>query len=332
MLDLKTEHFLNYHGYRYEYQVVPISQIDYRASAENPARLRKALDDARVQRYAELMGDGVKFPAIVLLVSVAGDAGGFIVATGMHRLAAFRLANIQTVDAYVVREADEIQAEVLVRSLNGIEGEGDDTRTIIRHALELHRKYGISYVDLAKRFHINERTLGGYGREEKSHERGLQLGIDLSSLAQVVAIELNRIPNDTVFATACNFAICHRPTGAACDLLVDEIATAGRSGGTSAELAVVEKWHRNVRRDDRADKMGRTGPTIAGSFMSRCRSLVRVGERGMQNLYLSALNARDKSEAPRILADIRTIVAEAEAEFRRIRIVEGTETEEEAAE
>lgn len=68
MKDQKTEQFLEQGGYHYEYHPhVDFSEIDLKASYENPARLLRRVDEDRAISYALAMEEGTEFPAIVLL-------------------------------------------------------------------------------------------------------------------------------------------------------------------------------------------------------------------------------------------------------------------------
>src|SRR5215475_4784303 len=130
MIDPKTEQYLTQGAWKWKlHKQVPFTDIDLKASYDNPSRMLTRIDDERVQAYGLAMESGVEFPAIVLLVlDPAKSSFKYLIATGVHRVSAADLCGLTAFDAYVVTEPDEYRHELLIRQLNTIEGNGISIR------------------------------------------------------------------------------------------------------------------------------------------------------------------------------------------------------------
>lgn len=205
MRDPKTEQQLNRGGFKYRFeQAFAISRIDINAAKRNPARLLRQIEEERCVEMACAMEAGVDFPAIVLIE----DVNSFTLATGLHRLIAatqWKKPPLSTFDAYLIGEADSYRREVLIRSINTIEGKGQSRDENLAHCVEVMRMYpGHTVDDVAAAFSLSGRVVREHLRQQKAEKRAYDLGIgqllcDTKLFAATVKGALNTIKPDPLF-------------------------------------------------------------------------------------------------------------------------------------
>lgn len=175
---------------------VPISQIDRKASLQNQARL-KTLDPDRVKDYAELMQQGIVFPAVIAWRNVKGY---YELITGNHRVEAAIAAKKESVALYHVTTADNdlYMRDIMTRSANILEGQNLTKDERMFQAVFIVQNHGHSITEVAKRF--------GLGREQLQNEithlrfdaRAERLGTPMKEHSTVKGV-VNQIQNDDVF-------------------------------------------------------------------------------------------------------------------------------------
>jgi hypothetical protein len=276
MRDPKTENQLD-RG-KFAYQFVPafqINKIDLAASKANPARLNRKIDEERCLEMACAMEAGVEFPAIVLTEEPNGT---FIVATGMHRLiAATELLKpmLATFDAYIVIEPDPYRRELLMRSINCIEGRGQSRDENLAHCAEMYRLYNRSVDDLAAAFNLRVAAIREYLRSIKFDERADQLGVgDLSrGWPQKTKQQLATIKIDAVLADAVRYLKSAKLTGPATKELITQLANCR---GEKAGFKILDERRQEAaeREESAKAKYGRRNMDIPTKAMRPVRTIL----------------------------------------------------------
>lgn len=159
-----SEQYFNELGVKWAYQSnIPLAHFDVEASKRNQSRFRPLLEDV-VDSYALAMLDGVQFPAVIAYER----AGRYILLDGNQRLAAARIAELETLDAYVVEVEDSYLRDLLARTLNvRLDGQQITSEERIAHATYLVEKAGVSVQAAAARFYLRPGTLSGQMRAQE---------------------------------------------------------------------------------------------------------------------------------------------------------------------
>jgi len=313
MEDLKTANFLDSKGYAYKFvKAVSLKLIDMDEARANPARLTKKLDDDRVLQYSLAMLDGVDFPAIVVIdTQGANQLYGLI--TGRHRYEAAMDAGLKTLDAYVVREADAYRCELLLRTINNIEGRAPSVDEKLAHLFELHRKHGVSIRELAKEFGMKQGTVNDYMRADNTRRRAERLYVSerLSRFPKTVCVDLDKVKNDNTFAAALEVLHKFWPLlkGSQAKALVLEVAACTTEEKAKKLLADRVSELRGIEEELKA-KSSRAPRGAATSFMGRIRSLVKRHPR-VEELHLDGLPAASLPGEQRILEQAIDVLSEA---------------------
>jgi len=317
MKDPKTEQFLTHGAWKWEYQAhVLFSDIDRKASRENPSRLLSRVDEERVQSYGLAMEGGVEFPAIVVLaLDPAVSAFKYLIATGVHRVEAADLAGFKEFDAYVVTEPDQYRADTLIRRLNTIEGHGVSIRDRVLQILHLHETYpDQSLKALAKEWNIKYSTVQSAAKEQAAIARARRFGVEFtksSKLSQKSLLSMNTVHSDPVFQKFLQFVSWHSVPPGEIEDIVKEIK---QTRDDNAALAVVERHMEGAteRKLQAQAKHGRISPAAATKFMADARRLMNDLDKGIENLHLAAYPRRDLARrlAEDLIDNLKRVVAD----------------------
>ena len=237
MRDTKTELLMKQGGYKWKYvEKLLFTDIDLKASEENPARLRRKIDDFAVTQYGLAMLEGPEavaaFPAILVFVV---DRAKCIVGTGMHRIRAKEDAfdgKQNWFDAYIVTEPDQYRQELLLRLLNSREGIRDTKREQLYHMIAMHERYpGHSLAELAKQFHVSSNTVTTFWNEQQGIKRASRLGFDFENKQpQATIIALNQVSSDIVYMKAAELVSHFDVKGRTIEDMVREIKSVKTKG------------------------------------------------------------------------------------------------------
>ena len=293
MKDPKTENFLNSGGYKWRYvQNIDFAEIDIEELKNNPARLYKKVDQDRAINYAIAMERGDEFPAIMVL-TLDPDVSRFLylIATGVHRHAAYDTLGRTSCDAYVVMEGDKYRRESLIRRANIIEGYGVSHDDRIAQALQMHETYPeIPMVQLAQDWGVKADTFKTAVIEQKAIERGSRFGHNFTGgrikLPQRSILALNTIHSDVVFDRAASFAL---ETGATTAEIIDLCKDAKKARDDKSGLDIVTQAAEAVVRRRNMQRVQHTRPPRAASskFFHGMRGLNSLAGQGIEKLYLS---------------------------------------------
>jgi hypothetical protein len=178
----------------------------------NPARLLRKIDEDRCIEMATAMDKGVDFPAIVVFTH------NNIVATGLHRTtAATKYASParDAFDVYLIDEPDPYRRDMLMRSLNTLEGSAQTRQENLAHCAELHRLYpDVPIEEFAIAFNLKIAALREHFRLEKFMERCKELGIDavVNPMSTVVKRNLAQIKMDPLLVSTVEILISTKET------------------------------------------------------------------------------------------------------------------------
>jgi hypothetical protein len=310
MRDTKTEQQLD-RG-KFSYRFVPafqISLIDLAASKANPARLHRTTDAERCLEMAIAMEAGVDFPAIVLLE----EPKATIVGTGMHRLiAATEMVKppLTTFDAYVVIETDPYRRELLMRSINCIEGRGQTREENLAHCAELYRLFGRSVEDLAVAFNMRIAAIREYLRSIKFDERAEQVGIgDLTrELPQKTKQLLAKIQNDSLLADTVRMMKSTRAmTGPVAKQLIQDIAAC--RGEKAGQKILEQRQQEFVQQEESAKaRYGRRGMDIPTKAMRPVRTILSFSARYLNDPVRLQFGALEEAQLMRELTAVKDVM------------------------
>jgi hypothetical protein len=328
MKELKVENYLKRGQFRHEYrQFVPFSEIDMKASRENPARLTTAVDEVRVTKYGVEMIDKVQFPAIVLLdlPQTAGQNTQYkwIIGTGVHRSLGAIEAGLKGFDAYVVFEPDAYRRDVLFKQLNTLEGLGPTIPEQVRLVIDLHLKWGTALRQLAKEWDLKEQQLKFALGDHRAQQRGEDHGYDFKKhrIPQKTYMALNRIGSDVTYQSAVQVVAGHKDviTPTTVEEMVGEIV---KTKSETDAAAVIQKYRVEAQRQEQAKQRvhGRIPEAPANKMLNDAKRFSRNLDKGMDKLFLAVLFERDPTgkRALDILAQVMDRAKDIKAEIERI--------------
>jgi hypothetical protein len=292
MKDIKVENYLKRGQYKYVHQqFVPFSAIDMKASKENPARLTRALDDLRVNKYGIEMLDGIEFPPIVLLNLPPGNVFKWIIATGVHRSCGAIEASLKGFEAYCVTEPDEYRREVLFKQLNTLEGAGVPIAEQIQIVIDLHLKNpNIPLKELAKEWTLKFNTVQNALHDHRARQRGLRLNWDFKNLRipQKTYMALNRITSDVTYRSATECAINHKLSPSAVEDMVSEIVKTKSEADAAVKIHEVRESATRAEAKNNA-RHGKLPQAPANKMLYDAKRFIKHLDKGMENLYLASL-------------------------------------------
>jgi hypothetical protein len=333
MKDLKTEQFLNNGGFKWRYlPKVPLSEIDIKASEDNPSRIIRRLNEDLAISYGIAMEAGDEFPAIVLLQldlqsATAAPGKKYLIATGVHRVKGAEAIDRKDFDAYVVIEPDKYREEVLIRQLNTIEGQGVTIQDRIAQVLLLHEKHpDRSLPLLCKEWRLREKTVRAAWTADQALRRGQRFGYDFNraKLSKAAQIQLNAIHSDVVFQKAAQFAQMTGVLPVEIDSMIREIKKAPRE--ETAGLAVVDRYvDLAVKRMQEAMRRhGRIPSAPAQRMLGKCKALLKdIEGNTIDHLHLSAVGDLDQAitVCESAVEHLKKVIAELERQ-RRLRVAQ----------
>jgi hypothetical protein len=286
------EQFLTKLGAKFTFhKALPISLIDMKLSAENPARIMRKLDKGRAESYGIAMLDGDEFPAVVLLNHPnPHDGMNWIVATGMHRLDGAQQAGIKTFDAYCVTEPDQYRREVIFRMLNIVVGWGMEMPEIFAHLLWLNEHHGTALTVLAKDWNVKPSALINAAAEQKARLRARKTGWDFDRCRVGVGsiIHLGSISLDPVFEAAVEFA-CTYP-GIRTDEIKEMVGQIRKARDEASQLAVVKKHKEDAEKRlamNIATK-GKPRPSKMTNVAKWMKTLINLLDRPLNELHVAS--------------------------------------------
>lgn len=203
-------------GLEFEFKRVHIDRINLAKSADNQARIiGHGVIPELVSMYQQQMKQNIDsaWPAIIVRKDKKG-AGHYIVCDGNHRLHAYLKFESEPdqIDVYIV-EGGELEIDTLTRSMNRLNGRGQDDAEAIVHMRDLIRKYpNVSIEYLIKNFAVNRQKVSAELRRFECESRLDALGIRSHDkvFTQTHYTTLSAITEDEVLKTAADGALNYK--------------------------------------------------------------------------------------------------------------------------
>lgn len=216
MEDRAAEYVLNYMEIPYSIETINISDIDWKESAHNCARLRDPLNPEKIEDYRQAMEADDVFPMVVL---ERQNKGGWLILGGNQRCnAAKEISQDISMRAYVIQPISEMDRDTVVRSLNSRHGWGSDKSERITHAVHMVMKSGRTVKDAAKLMNVSTSTINANIRCLKTKELLSKKGINPEPLSKGALDAIAAIPDDRVAVAVGKAAVEFAPT-------IDQVAS-----------------------------------------------------------------------------------------------------------
>lgn len=235
MRDPRVEQWLKNELVKWEYVgELPLMTINLDASLNNQARMTMPLIESTVARYAMAMRRGDEFPAIV----VYPRKDQYVIITGNHRCAAAQRAGRLTLDAYVVRETDDLRLTGLTRMANGVEGMRHSEEEDVQHAVHLVTNYGMKLVDAAAKMNVDEDKVSKAYNQKKAVARLQALNVKLTGMTMYAIRSSARAQSDILAAKLADAALTYCLTNDQMDVMTRKCLAAG--GEDAGQAAIME--------------------------------------------------------------------------------------------
>ena len=160
---------------------IRLSEIDWKESANNCARLTSPLIREAIEDYHASMSKGDTFPMVV----VERSEDGYIILGGNQRCNAAKLFENDDllIGAYVVEPLTSADRELIIRSLNSRHGQGATKDERIEHAVYLVQGKGIRTEIAARAMCIGESSILDRIRANDTRAELIKNGIDCSKMS-----------------------------------------------------------------------------------------------------------------------------------------------------
>lgn len=235
--DAKIEEYLDGRGITYEFlpNVAP-SQFDSEKSLRNQARFI-AVDEARVEAYAESMKNGDKFPPVIAY----GKHDALVVADGNHRLQAAIKAN-KSLGVYLLGKDTPGQTVTLVmHEANAKHGLPTSEEERVAAALYLMDQ-GANVSTAAAALSLPRRILNAASAkrtmDQRFHDNGIA-PLTVEKLGEGVKRRLSTITTDEGFVLAVGLCLKAHLSSAETNELVNDV---NESRSASKQVDVVHRW------------------------------------------------------------------------------------------
>lgn len=279
MRDPKAEAWLTTEGVRFRYEGgVPLDRFDRRRSRDNQARPTDWKLPEEIERYALGMIDGDLFPCVI----VYAGPDGFVLIDGNQRWCAAEVAELASLDAFVVEETDRLILDRLTMTANGVlNGQGLSAAEVLKQAVTFKLLHPtVPMKDIAKWFRFKVERLELAVRQAQVTARLGQLGVSVVGLSATVLKTLHALESDPVLEEVGRLA---QEAGLAPAKVQELVTEVRRQRSERAQLAVVMRWrkdpdvaaaiHRRVRG---LSKQRRTRQTTLFDLLGR---LIRLMEK-----------------------------------------------------
>lgn len=298
MRNQKIEDELTRQGFVFEFvKDYPLAQIDMKEAEENPARLAAKLDEDAVIAYWMAMEEGADWEAI--MVRDRGTPLDQLI-NGRHSIAAAGHCKPKrtTLDAYRIREADEVRVDVLIRTANIHNGRTPSTAEKLLHIAEERRQHPhLTVKELSVRFRIRRERIAEYLAVIEAEKRATKVGIGHvvhgnRHFGAELKKALNSLQSDAVFLHAAKLIAVH-PLDLRGDAGLDLISSLRGAGTERQAMKIIEAREGELARaaEDRSVKKTRSPSSRATKFMGEVRRVIRRYPGSVEKLYLAGLGS-----------------------------------------
>jgi ParB-like chromosome segregation protein Spo0J len=259
--DQRIEAWIDSHGTTAELKSLPLMTINKERSLHNQSRF-VPLNDDTVVTYASAMERGDVFPPIV----VYKDRTGYVVIDGNHRFAAKEMQNANTVDAYVVENASELQIQTMTFESNAKHGLPSSHEERLQHALFLV-ELGVTQVDAAAMVNVPLQSVKNAYEAARADRRLGELGIERwNTIQKHSRRRLYSIRNDNVAQAASRLVVESKMnTGD----INDMVTAINKETTEAAQMAVVDTLRQRHQAVIASTAGGRIAMPISMTRVSR---------------------------------------------------------------
>lgn len=221
---------------------VSLSEIDWRESANNCARLSEPLLHEVIADYHASMTRGDVFPMVV----VEQSESGYIILGGNQRTNAVKQFDDDSlcVKAYVVEPLTSSNRELIIRSLNSRHGAGATKQERIQHAVYLVQEKGVSIHTAARAMCVHETSIALYIKANETRAEIARKGVDCSKFTTSHLVALARVTNDARKMQIAKAAELTRPTADQLAAVASAVESSRSDAAAQKVIATHEAtWH-----------------------------------------------------------------------------------------
>ena len=184
--DVQAQETIEQLGLECTQESILIRQIDWASS-----KLNKARDEYLDLEHKEAIKRGMENRCTIPMIVVRKTTKGYTIAGGNHRGNAAKdlLSDDSAIPVYVV-ECTDIQFEYLGCLLNNKNGKQLSRDERINRAIDFHKRFGVSQIDAANMFGVNQKSLNVAVR---AFDRARAMNIELKP---GMSTALSRIPDE----------------------------------------------------------------------------------------------------------------------------------------
>jgi len=261
MADLKAEQTFVQLRIAYTEVEIGLSEIDWRESQHNGARLHDAIVPKLVEDYTMAMMSGDAFPRIV----IRAGSSGYVILSGNQRSEAVRrlveagkLPKTTKIAAYMMQTSDTLLWEIFARSGNVGHGGRSEVQERILHAVYSVQSLGLTAANAAKVFNVNAGTITDAIRVAKERRELAESGVAASLIPASVMVELARVHDHGSKIKLGHLVASHAVTAAA---LKPVRVAVNKARNQSARLASVKQLESQLAEEaHRANCNGKKQP------------------------------------------------------------------------
>lgn len=223
----------------------PVAQLDLALWLNNPARLDNKYDPVRAAKYRLLMERGVDFPAIAVFSDRSPASGRHRVGGHSDAMAGPHSKKVLPLDAYVLYVDDPLIRELILRTINSIEGFGNPDEHELPHIAEILRNHPtVTQAELAEWFPgMTQHRISEYTRLRDYERRADALGclVEWMKLSQTHQLKLGKLSNDVLWVPAVMTLANTGTNGVAADKLIAAISRPRSEKDALAQIASVQR-------------------------------------------------------------------------------------------
>jgi ParB-like chromosome segregation protein Spo0J len=220
---------------------IRLSEIDWKESANNCARLTSPLIREAIEDYHASMSKGDTFPMVV----VERSEDGYIILGGNQRCNAAKLFEDDDVliGAYVVEPLTSADRELIIRSLNSRHGQGATKDERIEHAVFLVQGKGIRTDVAARAMCICESSITDRIRANDTRAELIKSGVDCSKMSMTHLKAMSRLKDPSRKLQLAKAVSITQATGAETEELVRGVEKARSTAAAQKVIAeAASQW------------------------------------------------------------------------------------------
>lgn len=234
--DQKAEDVLRSVEVDYEVVRFPVSEIDWKETDNNPARITRKLNEGNVEDYALAMMEGDHFPRPI----VCSTEKGYMVVAGVHRCkAAMEIGSNEEIEAYLAFPKLLHHIPLICYDSNRREGSRQEKEEALIGALYLVQNCDIGYRDAAKKLRVNPGTVKAKLSAVRVSTQAGESGFS-KYLSESHWIALSRLKGNDKVLVACASYVYNRKLTS--DQTRDTVSEVVKHRTEASQLACIEEF------------------------------------------------------------------------------------------